>query len=127
MNWKPLFVACWLKDWASNLNWHVYFILNPKTRSIHKIVKCTLKKSCSICSKIFNVFDHFADTRRYRFRANPANIYLFRVNNRKNRKWYEMCSKLTIKWSFWQLLSIKDAINHLRDFPWKYFRKNKTI
>ena len=27
----------------------------------------------------------------------PAIIYLFKVNNRKTRKWYEICSKLTIK------------------------------
>ena len=26
-----------------------------------------------------------------------ANIYLFKVNNRSTRKWYELCSKLTIK------------------------------
>ena len=30
---------------------------------------------------------------------NPANIYLFKVNNKKNRKRYEVCSKLTIKTS----------------------------
>ena len=28
---------------------------------------------------------------------NPANIYLFKVNNRNTRKRYEICSKLTIK------------------------------
>ena len=27
----------------------------------------------------------------------PANIYLFKVNNRINMKRYEICSKLTIK------------------------------
>ena len=27
----------------------------------------------------------------------PANIYFFRVNNRKARKMYELCSNLTIK------------------------------
>ena len=27
----------------------------------------------------------------------PANIYLFKVNNRNSRKTYEICSKLTIK------------------------------
>ena len=29
--------------------------------------------------------------------TNPANIYFFKVNNRKTRKRCEMCSKLTIK------------------------------
>ena len=28
---------------------------------------------------------------------NPANIYLFKVNNKNTRKWCEICSKLTIK------------------------------
>ena len=27
----------------------------------------------------------------------PANIYLFKVNNRTTKKWGEICSKLTIK------------------------------
>ena len=27
----------------------------------------------------------------------PANTYLFKVNNRRTRKWHEICSKLTIK------------------------------
>ena len=27
----------------------------------------------------------------------PANIYLFKINKRNTRKWYEICSKLTIK------------------------------
>ena len=27
----------------------------------------------------------------------PANIYLFKVNNRNNRKMFEICSKLTVK------------------------------
>ena len=31
------------------------------------------------------------------FRANPTNIYLFKVNNRNTRKRCEICSKLTIK------------------------------
>ena len=30
-------------------------------------------------------------------KANPANIYLFKVNNRNTRKRCEICSKLTIK------------------------------
>ena len=31
------------------------------------------------------------------FTKNPANIYLFNVNNRSTRKRCEICSKLTIK------------------------------
>ena len=30
-------------------------------------------------------------------RSNPANIYLFKVNNRNTRKRCDICSKLTIK------------------------------
>ena len=42
---------------------------------------------------------------------NPANIYLFKFNNRKTRKRSEICSKLTIKtltsfWCFYCLLWI---------------------
>ena len=33
----------------------------------------------------------------YNFKPGPANIYLFKVNNRSTRKKCEICSKLTIK------------------------------
>ena len=35
----------------------------------------------------------------YNHHANaiPANIYLFKINDRNIRKWWEVCSKLTIK------------------------------
>ena len=40
---------------------------------------------CSICSKLTVKTPDL------------ANIYLFKFNNRNNRKRYEICSKLTIK------------------------------
>ena len=30
-------------------------------------------------------------------KSNPANIYMFNVNNRKTRKLCKICSKLTVK------------------------------
>ena len=33
---------------------------------------------------------------------NPANTYLFKVNNRNTRKRYEICLKITIKTSEWR-------------------------
>ena len=43
--------------------------------------------SCSRLSYVFKVF----------LRTNPANIYVFKVNNRNTRKRCEICSKFTIK------------------------------
>ena len=40
---------------------------------------------------------------------NPANIYLFKANNRNTRKGCEICSKLTIKtreWRHWRLSGV---------------------
>ena len=36
------------------------------------------------------------------FQEPPANIYLFKVNNRNSRKRCEICSKLTIKTAEWR-------------------------
>ena len=39
-------------------------------------------------------------------RQYPANIYLFRVNNRNTRKKYEICSEL-IKTSEWRQITLE--------------------
>ena len=41
----------------------------------------------------FNIFDY---KKVWRFRQNPASVCLFKVNNRKTRKWCEISSKLSL-------------------------------
>ena len=50
-------------------------------------------KRVSFVPKVFkNILQYSGD-----MKCHPANIYLFKVNNRNSRKRFEICSKLTIK------------------------------
>ena len=56
---------------------------------IAKITVYHLEQPCHFCGSYFHPGKICKS-------SNPANIYLFKVNNRESRKKCEICSKLTI-------------------------------
>ena len=53
-------------------------------------------KHCPVLLSVFLINAYISQS------TYPANIYLFKVNNRNSRKRCEICSKLTIKTSEWR-------------------------
>ena len=56
-----------------------------------------LVKSVKIQSFFWSLFSFELNTEIYFVNFDPADIYLFKVNNRKTRKRWETCSKLAMK------------------------------
>ena len=81
---------------------------SPVTNFLFKVNNGNIRMMCEICLKL-----NIKTPERHQWRcsgvffanfeqilhkvANPANIYLFNINNRNTRKGCEKCSKLTIK------------------------------
>ena len=88
-------------EYAANMllnQWHIYSYYYTVSDSN------SISVSCLISSRLVVMLDliHFVLKFSFilipaGFFRLPANIYLFKVNNRNTRRRYEICSKLTIK------------------------------
>ena len=88
VNWLHLFRTPFPR------NTSVCLLLRFTEEILYSILMWQNKETCSLKSKVFKSSNVIVTGW---WGLIPANIYLFKVNNRNTRKRFEICSKLTIK------------------------------
>ena len=84
----------------SSLRFHVFVLCRIFISNIDFLSQCITKNGTMHKCLVFMwlwLWREFLKNNRSERRIYPANMYLFKVNNRNTRKRCEICSKITIK------------------------------